>query len=323
VKHDLLICTPAMSNADYDAALGPYFTLHYARTPEDQRKVLDAPWLKPIRAIYTTGQHAIVPELIEAMPNLEVVACRGTGYDAIDIDLMNKKGIFLSHGAGANAPSVADHAMTLMLSTVRKVPQLDLAVRQGKWMESRGLQPIATGKRLGIIGMGGVGTGLAKRAVSFDMTVAYHTRNKRDDVPYRYCASVLELAKESDILVACIPGGKETKHIVDRAVLDALGPQGFFINVARGSIVDTDALAAALTEGRLAGAGLDVVDGEPAVPDALLKAPNVVITPHIGARSPEASKKAFDLAVANLQAHLAGQPLLTPIPGSIGRRRAA
>ncbi len=322
MKQDLLICTPAMSNADYDAALGPHFNLLYARTPEDQRKALTADWLKPVRAIYTTGQHAIVPELVEAMPNLEIVACRGTGYDAIDIELMNRKGIFLSYGAGANAPSVADHAMTLMLSTVRKVPKLDAAVRQGKWVDSRSLQPIATGKRLGILGMGGVGTGLAKRAVSFDMTVGYHTRNKRD-VPYRYYSSVLELAKDSDILVACLPGGKDTKHIVNRAVLDALGPQGFFINVARGSVVDTDALIAALNEGRLAGAGLDVVDGEPEVPAALLQAPNVVITPHIGARSPEASEKAFELAVANLQAHFAGKPLLTPIPGSIGRRRAA
>ena len=312
-----------MSNADYDAALGPYFNLLYARTPDDQRKVLDADWLKPIRAIYTTGQHVILPELIDAMPNLEVVACRGTGYDAIDMELMRKKGIFLSHGAGANAPSVADHAMTLMLSTVRKVPQLDAAVRQGKWVDSRSLQPIATGKRLGIIGMGGVGKELAKRAVGFDMTIGYNTRNKRDDVPYRYYPTVLELAKESDILVACIPGGKETRHILSRQVLDALGPQGFLINVARGSVIDTNELVAALNEGRIAGAGIDVVDGEPEVPPALLKAPNLIISPHIGARSPEASKKAFDLAVANLQAHFAGKPLLTPIPGSAGRRRAA
>jgi lactate dehydrogenase-like 2-hydroxyacid dehydrogenase len=134
---------------------------------------------------------------------------------------------------------------------------------------------------------------------------------------------VLELARDSDILIACIPGGKETRHIIDGAVLDALGPTGFVVNVARGSVLDTNALVAALKDGRVAGAGLDVVDGEPEVPAALLEAPNVVISPHIGARSPEASDMMFDLVVENLQAHFAGKPLLTPIPGSEGRRRAA
>ena len=323
MKHDLLICTPAMSNADYDAALGPYFTLHYARTPEDQRKVLDAPWLKPIRAIYTTGQHAIVPELIEAMPNLEVVACRGTGYDAIDIDLMNKKGIFLSHGAGANAPSVADHAMGLMLATLRHIPQLDGAIRQGKWAASRNLQPILWRKRLGILGFGKIGREIAKRAQAFDMKISYHARSKRDDVPFTYYATPLELAKNADVLVVCTPGGAETKKLINRAMLDALGPQGFLVNVARGSVVDTDELIAALKEGRIAGAGVDVVEGEPEIPSKLFEAPNLVMTPHIGGRSPEASDMTLDLVIENLQAHFSGKPVLTPVPGSAGRRRAA
>ena len=208
-----------------------------------------------------------------------------------------------------------------MLATLRHIPQLDSAIRQGKWVSSRNLQPILWRKRLGLVGFGKIGREIAKRALAFDMTVAYHARNKRDDVSFKYHAKLLDLAKDSDILVVCTPGGAETNKLISRAVLDALGPQGFLVNVARGSVVDTEELIAALKDGRLAGAGLDVVEGEPEIPSKLFDVPNLVMTPHIGGRSPEASDMTLDLVIDNLQAHFAGKPVLTPVPGSAGRRR--
>ena len=321
MKPDLLIVVPSGITPEYIARLEKDFTVHFCPTAESQQKVMEAGLLKNIRGVFTSGSVGIKPELLKAMPNVEIVCCKGTGYDALDMDEMRRRGLFVTHGAGANAPSVADHAFGLMLSTLRQIPKLNDAIRQGKWASSRNLQPILWRKRIGILGFGKIGREIAKRALAFDMTVAYHARSKRDDVSFTYYATPLELAKNSDILVVCTPGGVETKKMVNRQIIDALGPTGYIVNVARGSVVDTDELVAALQEGRLAGAGVDVVEGEPEIPSKLYDLPNLVMTPHIAARSPEASDMALELVTKNLQAHFSGKPVLTPVPDSAGRRR--
>ena len=321
MKPELIIVTPSVIPPDYMARFNEHFNVHLCATAELQQQALKSNWVKKVRAVFTSGSVGIKPELLKAMPNVEIVCCKGTGYDALDMDEMRRLGLFVTHGAGANAASVADHALGLMLATLRHIPQLDSAIRQGKWVSSRNLQPILWRKRLGLVGFGKIGREIAKRALAFDMTVAYHARNKRDDVSFKYHAKLIDLAKDSDILVVCTPGGAETNKLISRAVLDALGPQGFLVNVARGSVVDTEELIAALKDGRLAGAGLDVVEGEPEIPSKLFDVPNLVMTPHIGGRSPEASDMTLDLVIDNLQAHFAGKPVLTPVPGSAGRRR--
>ncbi len=321
MKPELIIVTPSVIPPDYMARFNEHFNVHLCATAELQQQALKSDWVKKVRAVFTSGSVGIKPDLLKAMPNVEIVCCKGTGYDALDMDEMRRLGLFVTHGAGANAASVADHALGLMLATLRHIPQLDSAIRQGKWVSSRNLQPILWRKRLGLVGFGKIGREIAKRALAFDMTVAYHARNKRDDVSFKYHAKLIDLAKDSDILVVCTPGGAETNKLISRAVLDALGPQGFLVNVARGSVVDTEELIAALKDGRLAGAGLDVVEGEPEIPSKLFDVPNLVMTPHIGGRSPEASDMTLDLVIDNLQAHFAGKPVLTPVPGSAGRRR--
>ena len=320
-KPDVVIISPSVIPPAYLARFHEHFTIHRAQTAEEQQQALKSDWLKDVRGVFTSGSVGIKPELLKAMPNVEIVCCKGTGFDALDMDEMRRRGLFVTHGAGANAPSVADHAFALMLSTLRHIPQLNDAIRQGKWAASRNLQPILWRKRIGLLGFGKIGREIAKRALAFDMTVSYHARSKRDDVSFAYYATPLELAKNSDILVVATPGGAETKKLVNREVIDALGPTGYVINVARGSVIDTDALITALKEGRLAGAGLDVVEGEPEIPTALYDVPNLVMTPHIGGRSPEASDMTLDLVIENLQAHFDGKPVLTPVPGSAGRRR--
>lgn len=295
------------------------FDVRFARTDEEREAVLaDPDWLTDATALYCTGSKGIPQGFLEKLPKLSLVCVKGTGYDALDVADLKQRGIAVTHGAGANASSVADQAMALMLATVRHLPQLHEAVHKGEWDSARGLQPTPSRKRLGILGFGTIGAEVAKRAAGFDMPIAYHGRRKRDDVPHTYFATPAELAEWADVLVVSTVGGPGTRHLVDKAVLDALGPKGYLVNVARGSVVDTDALIDALREGRIAGAGLDVVDGEPKVPAALLEQPNLVITPHIGGRSPESADITLELVIDNLKAHFAGKPLVTPIPDPSG-----
>lgn len=171
-----------------------------------------------------------------------------------------------------------------------------------------------SGKRLGILGLGAVGLAIAKRAhLGFDMHVSYHSRTARQDVPYAWYDSPRHLAEAVDILVVATPGGANTRHLVDAHVLQALGVEGYLVNIARASVVDTQALIAALQRGQLAGAALDVFDDEPTVPDALKALPNTVLTPHVAGQSPEAARDTVDLVLRNLQAFFAGEPVLTPV----------
>jgi D-3-phosphoglycerate dehydrogenase len=262
-----------------------------------------------LRAVVTNGSIGLDATGMARLPQLEIVLTFGAGYENVDVAAAHARGIVVAHAPGMNDATVADHAVGMLLALARGYAPLDRAVRAGHWEAARGERPTLNGARLGIIGLGRIGARIAARAAAFDMEVSYHTRSPKAEVPWRHCADPLAMARESHYLVVACPGGVATKHLVNAAVLDALGPQGYLVNIARGSVVDTAALTDALLEGRIAGAGLDVIEDEPAVPPALLACERVLFTPHIAGRSPAAIRAQGDLLLSNLAAHFGGRPL--------------
>jgi len=265
-----------------------------------------------IDAVLTRGPLGLTAAEIEALPKLQIICVIGAGYEQVDLAAAAARGITVTNGAGANAAAVADHTLAMLLALLRDIPRADARTRRGEW--NRVISPSVSGKRLGILGLGAVGLAIAKRAnLGFDMTVGYHSRTPRQDVPYTWYESPAQLAGAVDILVVATPGGANTRHLVDAQVLQALGTQGYLVNIARASVVDTQALVEALQGGQLAGAALDVFDDEPAVPDALKALDNTVLTPHVAGQSPEAARDTVALVLRNLQAFFAGEPVLTPV----------
>lgn len=269
-----------------------------------------------IRALVTVGSYPTGAAMMDALPNLSIVCCFGTGYDKVDMDEARRRGIAVTHSPDANAACVADLAMGLVLASMRRIPEADRFVRAGKW-EMRGagrFPPVASvgGSRLGVLGLGAIGRRVALRAAAFEMEVGYHSRTARADAPWPRFASAEALAEWADVLVVALRADDSNRHIVGSRLLEALGPRGHLVNVSRGSAVDEAALAEALHAGRLAGAALDVFDEEPAIPRRLLEAPNMVFTPHLGGGTPRAHRAMMDLVLRNLEAHFAGAPLVTP-----------
>ncbi|KNX76841.1 2-hydroxyacid dehydrogenase [Pseudomonas sp. 250J] len=267
-----------------------------------------------IDAVLTRGPLGLTADEIATLTRLRIICVIGAGYEQVDLAAAAARGITVTNGAGANASAVADHALALLLALLRDIHRADASTRRGEWQ--RVISPSVSGKRLGILGLGAVGLAIAKRAsLGFDMPVSYHSRTPRNDVPYTWYDSPLHLADAVDILVVATPGGSGTQHLVDAQVLDALGAEGYLVNIARASVVDTQALVAALAQGRIAGAALDVFDDEPGVPDALKALGNTVLTPHVAGQSPEAARDTVSLVLRNLQAFFAGDPVLTPVRG--------
>lgn len=266
-----------------------------------------------IHVVLTIGAIGLSAVQMDAMPQLRMVGALGAGYENIDLAHAQSRGISVSNGAGTNDSCVADHAFGLVIAAVRGIVRLDKLTRQGTWRNDIPLPPNVSGKRLGVLGMGTIGQKIARRGQAFDMPIGYHNRKPKDGVDYSYFASVLELAQWADVLVVATPGGAATKHLVNAQVLQALGPQGYVVNIARGSVIDTAALAQALRTGQLAGAGLDVYESEPLPPAELLALENVVLTPHVAGWSPEAVQATVDLFLNNAQRHFSGQPLVTPV----------
>jgi lactate dehydrogenase-like 2-hydroxyacid dehydrogenase len=267
-----------------------------------------------IKAVLTNGTKGLTREELALMPNLKLISCIGAGYEKIDVEAAKRRGIAISHGPGTNEVSVADHSFALLFSIVRRIPSHDTQVKHGGWKTLADSWPTLTGKTLGILGLGRIGMLIASRASGFEMAVHYHSRSKRDDVDYIYEHSAIDLATASDFLIVVCPGGRETHHLVDAAVLEALGPSGYLVSVGRGSVVDNTALVTALQNGKIAAAGLDVFDGEPEAPQELLEAPHITFTPHVAGRSPEARSLMVDLFQRNLKNFFSGAPLVTPIP---------
>lgn len=287
------------------------FTVHYAPTPEAFESAIDA--YPQTRALVTNGSIGVTGAQLRRLSNLEMVVTQGVGHEQVDLETLKELGLVLTTGKGTNGFSVADHAMALLLAAARHIVWADHRVREGKWVESRGPRALAYQKRLGILGLGEIGLQIAKRGLGFDMDIRYHNRSPRDDVAYLYKSDPLELAADSDFLIVAMPGGPGTKGLVGREVLNALGPKGYLINIGRGTIVDTAELVSALHEGRIAGAALDVVAGEPTVPPELLATPNLTLTPHMASRSPESVSEAMNRISNNLKAHFAGEALVSRI----------
>ena len=266
-----------------------------------------------IQAVLTIGSIGLSAAQMQRMPALRLVCALGAGYENIDVAHAQAHGIAVGNGAGTNDDCVADHAMGLLIASVRGLVRLDRATRDGVWRTAMPLPPNVSHKRLGILGMGAIGAKIAQRALGFEMEIGYHNRSQRSELPHRYFGDLLSLAQWADVLLVATPGGPGTRHLVNAQVLDALGPQGHLVNIARGSVVDTAALAAAVREGRLAGAGLDVYESEPAPPAELLDLDAVVLTPHVGGWSPEAVQASVDRFIANMRCHLEGRPLVSPV----------
>lgn len=266
-----------------------------------------------VQAVLTVGAIGLSAAQMQAMPQLRWVGALGAGYENIDVAYARAHGIAVSNGAGTNDQCVADHAFGLVIAAVRGLVRLDRLTRQGVWRNDIPLPPNVSGKRLGILGLGTIGQKIARRAQAFDMPVGYHNRRPKDGVDFTYFDSVLALAQWADVLLVATPGGAGTRHLVDAPVIAALGSQGYVVNIARGSVVDTAALAQALRTGALAGAGLDVYESEPLPPAELLDLDNVVLTPHVAGWSPEAVQTTVDLFLDNAHRHFAGQPLVTPV----------
>lgn len=267
-----------------------------------------------VRGIATRGDMGADAELMGALPNLEIVSCYGVGVDGIDLAHAAGRGIAVTNTPNVLNDDVSNLAIALMLATTRAICAGDRHVRSAKWLE--GAMPLGRslrGKKLGILGLGRIGKEIARKAEVFGCDIAYHGRNEQADQTHRYFADLVEMAAWCDLLVCICPGGAETEKLVDRPVMDAIGPQGILINVARGAVVDEPELVKALQEGRLGGAGLDVFVDEPRVPEPLLAMENVVLQPHRGSATVETRRAMGDLTVENLRAHFAGRPLLTPV----------
>ncbi|HTH62266.1 MAG TPA: 2-hydroxyacid dehydrogenase [Paraburkholderia sp.] len=307
----LLLLTIPLADR-YRAILADHFDVLHA--PDDDTRARSiASHGDSIRAVLTNGTVGFAAADIDRLPALELMSALGAGYENVPLDAARSRGIALANGAGANADCVADHAFALLLAAVRAVPQYDAACRAGVWRDALPERPMLAGRRLGIVGLGHIGRKVARRAAGFDIETGYHNRTPRDGATSRYFDSLIDLARWSDFLVLATPGGAATHHLVDRAVLDALGPDGFLVNVSRGSVVDTAALADALRERTLGGAALDVYEGEPKPPAGLLALGNVVLTPHVAGTSPQALEATVRHFIDNAQRHFAGDPVLTPI----------
>ena len=268
-----------------------------------------------IRGVAASGESRVSRDLIAALPALELISVFGVGYDGVDVAAARERDVAVTHTPDVLTDDVADMALALMLSVARKLPQADRYVRSGSWPGAPfPLTRKVSGARLGIVGLGRIGQAIARRGEAMGMSIAYCTRHARSDLAYRYFPNVAALAAEVDFLVVITPGGASTRRLIDAEVLRALGPKGYLINVARGSVVDEAALIQALKDGVIAGAGLDVYENEPHVPAELMAMDNVVLTPHMASGTWQTRQAMADLALANLQAHFAGQPVLTPVP---------
>lgn len=308
---DILMVGPQVPA--YADALEGSFTVHKLWLASDRQAFL-AEHGSSIRGIATNAPVGADRALIAALPRLEIISSLGVGLDAIDLAAARERQVIVTNTPGVLDDCVADAGMMLLLAVARRLGEAERFVRAGRW--TAGKFPLATslkGKTCGVLGMGNIGRAFAERAAAFGMCIAYSTPSPKPELPYAYCATAQELALQSDFLVLALPGGAQTHHVVDASILDALGPQGFLINIARGSVVDEAALIAALQAHRIAGAGLDVFADEPRVPEALLAMENVVLTPHLASATHETRQAMSDLAFANLQAHFSGKPVLTRV----------
>jgi len=307
MKPDLLVITPIYPPTL--AAIEREFTAHKLWTAADPDAFV-AELSGRVRGVVTVGSHGLGRVRMEALPKLEIIGCFGTPYGAVDLAAAKARGVIVTNTPDSIVEIVADLAMGLVVAVMRRICETDRFVRAGKWREE--LPPMGaglTGKTCGIIGLGGIGGGVARRAAAFGMSVCYHGRREKPGAGWPYCPDLEDMARRSDCLVVACPLTGDTRGLVNERILEALGPEGFLVNVARGPVVDEAALIGALRGGRIAGAGLDVYWDEPRVPAALVAMDNVVLTPHIGSSTKEVRESRGEKLLANLRAHFAGRPV--------------
>lgn len=304
--------------------LGPYpawdmeplaaaYTLHKLWEAEDGQRFI-AECAPSIRAVATRGELGANAGLIAALPRLEIIACHGVGTDAIDLAAARSRGIRVTNTPGVLSGDVSDLAVGLSLAVMRRIPAADAYVRSGAWAtRNMDLTTRLHGRRVGVAGFGRIGTTIARRLSGFDVEIGYFSRTARADSPYRFFDRLVDLAAWCDLLIVILPGDATTRGIVSAEVLRALGPQGFLVNVARGSTVDEPALLDALEQNAIAGAALDVFWNEPNIDQRFMRLPNVVLQPHNGSATLETRRAMGQLVRDNLEAHFNGQPLLTPV----------
>jgi len=282
--------------------------------PEERRAFLDQ-HAHEIRVAVCSGRVGVDAELMRALPHLEVIVNFGVGYDATDVGQAAERGIPISNTPDVLTDCVADTALALYLDVLRRITAADRYVRRGDW-GAKGNFPLtvrASGKAVGILGLGRIGTAIARRLEGFGCEIHYHNRQPVEGSSYAYHASAEELAEAVDVLVVAAAGGPASAGLVSGSVLEKLGPGGYLINIARGTVVDEEALVAALVDGRLGGAGLDVFADEPHVPPALIELDNVVLLPHLASGTVETRSDMAELALANLRSYLSDGSLVTPI----------
>lgn len=309
-KPDILILRPVMQTVTDQ--LARRFPLSRLWEESDRDAFLDR--VGPgIRGVVAGGP--VDAALIARLPALEIVSNFGVGYDGVDTAACAAAGVVVTNTPDVLTDEVADLALGLLLATVRELPQADRYVRAGRWLERPyPLTATLRGRRLGILGLGRIGRAIAGRAAAFGLAIAYHGRSRQPDMPYAYHETPADLARAVDILMVVAPGGAGTRHIINAEVLEALGPDGVLINVARGSLVDEPALIAALEAGTIRAAGLDVFADEPRVPERLIARDNVVLLPHVGSASVHTRNAMAQLVVDNLVSWFDGRGPLTPVP---------
>ncbi len=291
------------------------FNIHELGTAPDRDAFLAS--VAGIRALAVTSPVMPIGDaLFSRLPKLEIISSFGVGYDHIDANAAGQRGIVVTHTPDVLTEEVADTTLGLLLCTVRELPQAERYLRAGRW--PKGNYPLSRAtlrdRSVGLVGMGRIGAAIARRLEAFGVPVVYHTRHERPELAYRHYAKLIDMARDVDTLIVIVPGGAATKNMIDATVLEALGPEGILINVARGSVVDEPALIAALRERKILAAGLDVFAREPEVPKELLAMENVVLLPHLGSASVHTREKMDQLLVDNILAWAAGKPPLTPVP---------
>ncbi len=316
-RPDLLQTGPMM--AMIEAQLNEHFTVHRLDAPDAEAVLAE---IGPrIRAAATGvgstggGARRVTDALMARLPALEIVSNFGVGYDSVDAEAAGRRGVVVTNTPGVLDDEVADLTVGLVLSTIRQLPQAERYLRAGKWPS--GAFPLTATLRdrtIGIVGMGRIGKAIAQRLEGFGRPIAYHSRRPVEGVPYKHYPDLLGLARDVDVLIVIVPGGPETNHMINAEVLAALGPTGSLINVARGSVVDEEALIKALQQGTIASAGLDVFANEPHVPEALIALDNVVLLPHVASATHLTRNAMGQLVVDNLTAWFSGRPPLTPVP---------
>jgi lactate dehydrogenase-like 2-hydroxyacid dehydrogenase len=320
-RTDILMTAPMMPIVI--EALDKAFTLHRLWEQSDQDAFLKDVGPR-IRGIATSTLYGrLEASLLDRLPKAEIISSFGVGYDNVDAVEAGKRGIVVTNTPGVLDDEVADLAIGLLLATLRKIPQADRYLREGKWLKAPfPLSATLRGKKVGIVGLGRIGKAIARRLSGFDVSIAYHGRTQQDDVAFTYHPTIVGLAEASDILIVITPGGASTKHLINAEVLKALGSNGVLINVARGSVVDEQALIEALKSGTILSAGLDVYDDEPRVPQDLIDLEHVVLLPHIASGSVHTRNAMGKLVADNLISWFDGKGPLTPVAETPYKGRA-